>query len=217
MSALSDLEIRDAIHLGEIAVTPLDETAIQPASIDLRLGSHFTWFAAGPGTERVIDPQEDNTWRMASGEFTADEPFLLMPHCFALGTTVETVALGCRHIGRLEGKSSLARLGLAVHITAGFFDPGFRGECTFEFINYAPAPMLLRPGMRIAQMSFQRLGKTVDRAYGHPDLGSKYQDQKGATPSAYHQNEVVTPPVPALVPVPVDLADGPTTPWPDHC
>lgn len=198
MSAFSDLEIKDAIQDGVIEIEPLDITAIQPASIDLRLGSHFAWYDFEPNSTAAevsrllpIDPQEDNAWRMDEGDFTAEDPFIIQPGGFALGTTVETITLGHTVIGRLEGKSSLARLGLAVHITAGFFDPGFVGECTFEFINYAPAPIVLRPGMRIAQMSFQRLGKTVGRPYGHPALGSKYQGQRGATVSRYHENEAV--------------------------
>lgn len=193
MSGLSDGEIMQAIQDHAIDIQPFNFLNLQPASIDLTLGTRFLWYKHPQELLEAsypIDPQVNNAWRMEEGVFSEDFPFVIKPGQFVLATTVEKVKIGHALIGRLEGKSSLARLGLAVHVTAGFFDPGFEGDCTLELVNHAPSPILLRPGMRIVQMSFQRLGRHVQRPYGHPGLKSKYQGQSGPTTSRYHLNVV---------------------------
>lgn len=189
MSGLSDGEIMQAMQDQAIKIEPFHYGNLQPASVDLTLGTKFVWYKEPVDLIEAsypIDPRVDNSWRMEEGIYSEEFPFVIMPGQFVLATTVERVKIGQALIGRLEGKSSLARLGLAVHVTAGFFDPGFEGDCTLELVNHAPSPITLRPGMRIVQMSFQRLGRHVQRPYGSPSLGSKYQGQKGPTVSRYH-------------------------------
>lgn len=177
---LSDRDIRDAINSGELLINPYDPEMVQPASYDLHLGSHFKQFRPRQGFLSVRHECE-----MLDRLATEDRPMVIMPGQFLLGHTEESVGISERMVGRLEGKSSLARLGLVVH-EAGFFDPGFRGQCTLELFNLAPVPIQLYPGQKIVQMAFDFLSSAAERPYGTAGLGSKYQDQIGATASRAH-------------------------------
>lgn len=183
---LSDRTIRESLDSGRIGIDPLDRGAIQPSSVDIRLHRAFRVFANH--RYRAIDPkqaQPDLTDRI---EVPDDEAFVLHPGEFVLGSTLERVTLPDDVVARLEGKSSLARLGLVIHSTAGFIDAGFSGEVTLELSNVATLPILLYPGMRIAQLAFFTLDRPAERPYGSPDLGSKYQGQQGPTASEYVRN-----------------------------
>ncbi|WP_052665161.1 dCTP deaminase [Nitriliruptor alkaliphilus] len=183
---LSDGTIREALATGRIGIEPLDEDAIQPSSVDVRLHPAFRVFANH--RYRAIDPkaqQPDLTERV---EVEDGEPFVLHPGEFVLGATLERVTLADDVVARLEGKSSLARLGLVIHSTAGFIDAGFSGDVTLELSNVATLPILLYPRMRIAQLAFFPLDKPAERPYGSAGLGSKYQGQAGPTASEYVRN-----------------------------
>ena len=181
---LSDQALRDAIASGQLNVAPLDVTAIQPSSIDLRLGAVFRVFVNQ--TETHIDPRQDQPDLTKRVEVPAGSNFVLHPGEFVLGGTVETIEMPDDLVGRIEGKSSLGRLGLMVHSTAGYVDPGFRGSLTLELSNHANLPILLWPGMRVSQLSVMQLTSPAERPYGSPGLESKYQDQMGSTPSRSH-------------------------------
>jgi dCTP deaminase len=182
-SVLSDGTIRRFVREGRIVIEPWDAAMVQPASIDLRLGTSFRVFhnhriqaidlAAPPGglTEHV--------------EVADDDPFVIHPGEFVLGRTAEHVTIPNDIVARIEGKSSLGRLGLIVHATAGFVDPGFRGTLTLEITNFNSVPIVLRPGLPIAQLSLMTLDRPAERPYGHPDLGSHYHGQIEATESRY--------------------------------
>lgn len=176
---LSDHDIKIELECGRIVIDPMDIKLVQPASVDLRLGNDFRVFRNS--THVAIDPevhQPDLTEEIIVGEGDA---FVLHPGQFALGTTLERVAVPDDVLGKLEGKSSLGRLGLMIHSTAGYIDPGWDGQITLELSNVANLPILLRPGMRIGQISFERMSSPVDTPYGSPELGSHYQGQRGAT------------------------------------
>lgn len=178
---LSDRTIAIEVASGRIVVDPLDPDDIQPSSIDLHLGAEFRVFRNS--RYPYIDPsreQPDLTERVVA---TPGEPFVLHPGEFALGVTEEHIGLPDDIVARLEGKSTLGRLGLMIHSTAGYIDPGWRGRITLELSNVANLPILLTPGMKIGQVSFTRMTTPVDRPYGHAELGSRYQDQSGATPA----------------------------------
>lgn len=183
---LSDGAIRDALAEGRIGIDPLDGDAIQPSSVDVRLHHAFRVFANH--RYRAIDPKAAQPDLTDLVEVDDDEPFVLHPGEFVLGATLERVTLADDVVSRLEGKSSLARLGLVIHSTAGFIDAGFSGEVTLELSNVATLPILLYPGMRIAQLAFFPLDRPAQRPYGSPELGSKYQGQAGPTPSQYVRN-----------------------------
>jgi dCTP deaminase len=183
---LSDGSIRTALADGRIGIDPLDETAIQPSSVDIRLHPAFRVFANH--RYRAIDPKLDQPDLTDLVEVTGDEPFVLHPGEFVLGSTLEKVTLPDDVVARLEGKSSLARLGLVIHSTAGFIDAGFAGQVTLELSNVATLPILLYPRMRIAQLAFFPLDRPAERPYGSPELGSKYQGQDGPTASQYVRN-----------------------------
>lgn len=185
LSMLSDRDIRTALETGRLKIEPLGEKAIQPASIDLRLGNSFWVFPAGEEPLDMYKPLVDGVDRQT---VIADE-FILQPNTFVLATTAERVTMPNDLVARIEGKSSLGRLGLFVHITAGFIDPGFGGNITLELLNVSGRPLKLTAGMKIAQLSLQELSSPAERPYGHPDLGSKYQGQTVATPSLYHLNK----------------------------
>ena len=185
---LSDRSIRAALLEGRIGIDPLDDAAVQPSSLDVRIGSTFRVFANH--RHLAIDPhqvQPDLTDVVAKGD---DEPFVLHPGEFVLGSTLERITLPDDLVARLEGKSSLARLGLVVHSTAGFIDAGFDGEVTLELSNVATLPILLHPGMRVAQLAFFQLDGPAENPYGSSKVGSKYQGQRGPTASRYHLNLV---------------------------
>lgn len=179
---LSDHSILEEIEAGHIVIEPYDRNAVQPSSVDLKLGNDFRVFEYS--THRYIDPYARDIDYTKSCSVADGDAFVLHPGEFALGTTFERVALPNNIVGRLEGKSTLGRLGLMIHSTAGYVDPGWDGFLTLELANVANLPILLYPGMRIGQISFTYMSTPVDVPYGSPRLGSHYQGQRGATPSA---------------------------------
>jgi dCTP deaminase len=182
-SVLSDGTIRRLIADGRVRVEPFDDTMVQPASIDLRLGSSFRVFHNYRITAiDLADPPKNITELV---EVEDDESFVIHPGEFVLGRTQEHVELPDDVVARIEGKSSLGRLGLIVHATAGFVDPGFKGTLTLEITNLTRVPIILWPGKPIAQLSFMALDRPAERPYGHPDLGSHYHGQVEATESRY--------------------------------
>ena len=175
---LSDRDIRAELACGRIVIEPLDPKDVQPASVDVRLGSSFRIFRNS--THTYIDPtvsQPDLTEEVVVAE---GGQFVLHPGQFVLGTTLERIAVPDDILGKLEGKSTLGRLGLMIHSTAGYVDPGWDGEITLELSNVATLPIVLHPGMRIGQMSFERMTSPAERPYGSVGLGSHYQGQHGA-------------------------------------
>lgn len=178
---LSDRDIRAEIEAGHIVIEPLVEGNIQPASVDIRLGRNFRVFRNS--THTYIDPLKKQPDLTESIDVAEGDSFILHPGQFALGTTLERIALPADILGKLEGKSTLGRLGLMIHSTAGYVDPGWDGELTLELSNVATLPIMLHPGMRIGQMSFERMSCSVEHPYGSKELGSHYQGQVGATPS----------------------------------
>ncbi|OKL46722.1 dCTP deaminase [Boudabousia marimammalium] len=183
---LSDHDIKNQLTEGRINLDPLDLEMIQPASIDVRLDRYFRLF--DNHRYAVIDPaaqQEDLTHLVDAGD---DRPFVLHPGEFVLGATYEKVTLPDDIAARLEGKSSLGRLGLLTHSTAGFIDPGFTGHVTLELSNTATMPILLYPGMKIGQLCFFQLSSPADRPYGQGATGSRYQGQRGPTASRSYLN-----------------------------
>ncbi|HET9610653.1 MAG TPA: dCTP deaminase [Acidimicrobiales bacterium] len=183
---LSDRTIREQLAAGRIVIDPLDEACIQPSSVDLRLDRLFRVFLNH--TMPVIDVKqnlEDLTRLVEIGEGDA---FILHPGEFVLGSTAESVSLPDDLVARIEGKSSLGRLGLLIHSTAGFVDAGFSGHITLELSNVANLPITLYPGMKIGQVSFLQMTTPADVPYGSAKVGSKYQGQRGPTPSRYWEN-----------------------------
>ena len=183
---LSDRSLREAIAAGRLVIDPLDDDAIQPSSIDVRLDNRFRVFytARHPYID-VKQPMDDLTELV---EVKPDNAFILHPGEFVLGSTLEQVGIPADLAARLEGKSSLGRLGLMTHSTAGFLDPGFTGHVTLELSNVANLPITLYPGMRIGQIAVFQLTTAAERPYGSRGVGSKYQGQKGPTPSRYWEN-----------------------------
>jgi dCTP deaminase len=183
---LSDRSLREAIAAGRLVIDPLDDDAIQPSSIDVRLDNRFRVFytARHPYID-VKQPMEDLTELV---EVKPDDAFILHPGEFVLGSTLEQVGIPPDLAARLEGKSSLGRLGLMTHSTAGFLDPGFVGHVTLELSNVANLPITLYPGMRIGQIAVFQLTTAAERPYGSRGVGSKYQGQRGPTPSRYWEN-----------------------------
>ena len=181
MSVLSDRTIKEQIAAGRVLIDPLDEDAIQPASVDLRLDDSFRIFRVT--TRAYVDvrePVDDLTELVTIGH---EEPFVLQPGAFCLATTLETITLPDDIVARVDGRSSLGRLGLLVHATAGYVDPGWTGKLTLELSNQSQMPIALYYAMRVSQISFFTLSTPVERPYGSPGLGSKYQGQTGPTPS----------------------------------
>jgi len=185
---LSDRTLREQLAAGRIVVDPLDESLIQPSSIDVRISNLFRVFRNH--TQGVIDVKLDMEGLTELIEIPAegDEPFMLHPGEFVLGSTLERIAVPDDLVGRVEGKSSLGRLGLLIHSTAGFIDAGFDGHITLELANVASLPITLYPGMKIGQVSFMQMTAPADRPYGSGADGSKYQGQRGPTPSRYFEN-----------------------------
>ena len=182
---LSDRDIRTELDAGRVVLDPYDPEMIQPASIDVRLDRWFRLF--DNHRYPVIDPAADQEGLTHLVDVGADEPFVLHPGEFVLGATYELVTLGNDIAARLEGKSSLGRLGLLTHSTAGFIDPGFSGHVTLELSNAATMPILLYPGMKIGQLCFFDLSSPAEHPYGSQGAGSHYQGQRGPTPSRTHQ------------------------------
>jgi len=183
---LSDRTIREQLQAGRIVIDPLDADNIQPSSVDLRLDRYFRVFRNH--TMRVIDVKEDQEELTELVEISDDDGFILHPGEFVLGSTAERVALPDDLVARLEGKSSLGRLGLLIHSTAGFVDAGWDGYLTLELSNVANLPITLYPGMKIGQISFLQMTTAADIPYGSSQVGSKYQGQRGPTPSRYFEN-----------------------------
>ena len=183
---LSDRSIREALESGRLIVDPLGDNALQPASLDIRLDRFFRVFENHRYPH--IDPAADQSDLTRQVEPEGDEPFILHPGEFVLGSTVERVKLGNDLVARVEGKSSLGRLGLLVHATAGFVDPGFEGHLTMELSNVATLPIRLYYDMKIGQLSFQNLTTAADRPYGHPELKSRYQGQDRPTASRIYRD-----------------------------
>jgi dCTP deaminase len=182
-SVLSDGTILALVEAGRISIEPWDASLVQPASVDLRLGDSFRVFHNHRTSAIDLrDPPRDLTEEVVP---TEGEPFVIHPGEFVLGRTLEWVELPDDVLARVEGKSSLGRLGLIVHATAGFVDPGWRGTLTLEFANLTRIPIKLRPGLPIAQLSFMALDRPALRPYGSPGLGSHYQGQTAATESRY--------------------------------
>ncbi len=183
---LSDRTIREALADGRVTIDPLDEGAIQPSSVDLRVDGLFRVFRNH--TAGVIDVRQDMENLTELVKVGEDEVFMLHPGEFVLGSTLERVAVGGELVGRLDGKSSLGRLGLLIHSTAGFVDAGFDGHITLELSNVASLPITIYPGMRIGQISFLQMTTAAEHPYGSGAAGSKYQGQRGPTPSRYFEN-----------------------------
>ncbi|MUM19397.1 dCTP deaminase [Mycobacterium sp. CBMA271] len=183
---LSDRDIRAELDSGRLGIEPLDPALIQPSSIDVRLDSLFRVFNNTRYTH--IDPKERQDELTSLVEPGEGESFVLHPGEFVLGSTLEICSLPDDLAGRLEGKSSLGRLGLLTHSTAGFIDPGFSGHITLELSNVANLPITLWPGMKIGQLCLLRLTSPAEHPYGSAGVGSKYQGQRGPTPSRSYQN-----------------------------
>ena len=181
---LSDRDIRAEIEGGRIVIEPYLPEAVQPSSVDLHLGNRFRVFRNN--RTAVIDPREEQPELTELVEIGGDEPFILHPNEFVLGATFERVSLPDDLVARLEGKSSLGRLGLLIHSTAGYVDPGWEGTLTLELSNVANLPIKLYDGMKIGQISFQRLSSPVEIAYGDARIGSRYRGQTDPTASRYH-------------------------------
>ncbi len=183
---LSDRTIRAEIESGRIAIEPFDASLVQPSSVDVRVDRQFRVFhnARHPYID-VRQPMEDLTELV---EVTDDEPFILHPGEFVLGQTLERFRLPNDLVARLEGKSSLGRLGLLIHSTAGFVDAGFEGNLTLELSNVANLPITIYHGMPIGQISFMRMDGPVEHPYGSKETGSKYQGQAEPTPSRFYLN-----------------------------
>ena len=185
---LSDGTIRRLLAERRIVIEPLEESFVQPASVDVRLGDTFLAFQRH--TVSDIDPWQVSESLMEPVQVAEGQPFILHPGEFVLGTTLERLTLPNDIVARIEGKSSLGRLGLLIHATAGFVDPGWtNGRITLELSNVAPLPIRLWPGMKIAQLSFVQMDAPAERPYGHPALGSKYQGQQGPVASRYRDNK----------------------------
>jgi len=188
---LSDRDIRAEIDKGRVVLTPYDEVMVQPSSLDVRLDRFFRVFENHRYPH--IDPAEEQPDLTRLVEPLADEPFILHPGEFVLASTYEVVTLPDDIAGRLEGKSSLGRLGLLTHSTAGFIDPGFTGHVTLELSNVATLPIKLWPGMKIGQLCLFRLSSPAEHPYGSAVYGSRYQGQRGPTPSRSFQSFHRTP------------------------
>src|SRR4051795_11739641 len=186
MAVLSDRDIRAAMQAGRVRIDPYDASCLQPSSVDLHLDADFRVFRNNryPFID-VRAPQPDLTELVTVDK---DEQFILHPTEFVLGQTLEWVELPDDLVGRIEGKSSLGRLGLLIHSTAGYVDPGWKGNLTLELSNVANLPIALYYGMRIGQISFFKMSSAVERPYGSPELRSRYQGQKEPTASAFHRD-----------------------------
>ncbi|GGK94640.1 dCTP deaminase [Sphaerisporangium melleum] len=178
---LSDRDIRLEIESGRVKIDPFDAEMIQPSSIDVRLDRYFRVFENHRYPH--IDPAIEQAELTRLVEPDGDEPFILHPGEFVLASTYEVIGLPDDIASRLEGKSSLGRLGLLTHSTAGFIDPGFEGHVTLELSNVATLPIKLWPGMKIGQVCMFRLSSSAEYPYGSEKYGSRYQGQRGPTPS----------------------------------
>jgi len=182
---LSDRSIKEEIACNRIGIDPFDETAIQPASVDLHLDRKFRLFRST--AHAYVDIREEMPDLTELVEVEPDKPFILHPGEFVLGGTVECITLPDDIVARVDGRSSLGRLGLLIHSTAGFIDPGWEGCLTLELSNVSNLPITLYYGMRIGQISFYRMTSPAENPYGSEILGSKYKGQREPTPSRLYQ------------------------------
>lgn len=183
---LSDRDVKAQIDAGRIVIEPYDAMCIQPSSVDVKISNLFRVFRNH--TAGVIDVKKDMTDLTELVEIPMDGVFMLHPGEFVLGSTLERVGVPDDLVARVEGKSSLGRLGLLIHSTAGFIDAGFDGHVTLELANVANLPITLYPGMKIGQVSFMKMTSPAENPYGSGAKGSKYQGQRGPTPSRYFEN-----------------------------
>jgi len=188
---LSDRDIRAAIEVRDVVLEPFAAELVQPSSVDVRIDRYFRLF--DNHKYAVIDPAQEQPELTRLVEVEPDEPFVLHPGEFVLASTYEVVTLAASIAARLEGKSSLGRLGLLTHSTAGFIDPGFSGHVTLELSNVATLPIKLWPGMKIGQLCFFRLSSPAEHPYGSQGYGSRYQGQRGPTASRSYRNFHRTP------------------------
>jgi dCTP deaminase len=186
VSVLSDRDIRASIESGAVVIRPYDPADLQPSSVDLHLDHSFRVFRNNRYPFIDVRQKQPDLTELLTIE--PDEPFILHPGEFVLGQTLEWVELPVDLVARLEGRSSLGRIGLLIHSTAGYVDPGWKGNLTLELSNVANLPIALYFGMKIGQISFSRMSSPVDRPYGSPSLGSKYQGQSEPTASAFHRD-----------------------------
>lgn len=187
---LSDRDIMGLLKSGKLVIDPLDpKTQIQPSSVDLRLGSTFRLFK--PSEKAYIDPVNDQDLEKYTEVIEVEDgkPFILHPWEFVLATTMERVKLPNDLVGRLEGRSSLGRIAVVIHATAGFIDSCFDGHLTLEMSNVGKLPVALYPGQRVCQVVFEKLSSPSEKPYGHPDRESKYQHQEGPEPSRICKDE----------------------------
>ena len=183
---LSDRDLRSEIAAGQLGIEPFDASVVQPSSVDVRLDSLFRVFNNSRYTH--IDPKLPQEELTTLVEVEGEEPFILHPGEFVLGATLEKFTIPNHLAGRLEGKSSLGRLGLLTHSTAGFIDPGFSGHITLELSNTSNLPIALYPGMKVGQLAIFKLSSPAENPYGSGAVGSKYQGQRGPTPSKAYLN-----------------------------
>jgi dCTP deaminase len=187
---LSDRDIKKLLEKGDLLIEPLNpETQIQSSSVDLRLGNVFRVFK--PSEKAFIDPMNDKDLEKYTEIIKVNEgrPFILHPYEFVLATTVERVRLPDNLVGRLEGRSSLGRIAVVIHATAGFVDSCFDGHLTLEMSNVGKLPVALYPGQRICQIVFEKLSSPSEKPYGHPDRDSKYQHQEGPELSRVYEDK----------------------------
>src|ERR1700745_1251285 len=182
---LSDRTIRALIDEGQIEIDPYDPSLLQPSSVDVRVDRYFRVFRNSRYPFIDVKAEQEDLTELVRLEH---EPFILPPGEFVLGSTLERVRLPDDLVARLEGKSSLGRLGLLIHSTAGFIDPGWDGHVTLELSNVATLPITIYPGMKIGQISFMQMTEPAANPYGSSTLGSKYKGQEGPTPSRYFKN-----------------------------
>ena len=178
MAILSDKTIKEYLEEGKIVIDPLkDEQQIQPSSVDMRLGDEFKVFKVI--RKPYIDPkdEEDIAEYMESSTVPEGEAFIIHPNEFALATTQEYVKVPDDLVARVEGRSSMGRLGVTMHVTAGYVDPGFEGRITLEISNIGAMPVALYPGQRVCQLVFETMTTPAELPYGHPKRNSKYMEQ----------------------------------------
>jgi len=183
---LSDRTIRRLLGEGRIGIDPYDDALVQPSSVDVRVDRWFRVFRNS--RYPYIDVKQEQEELTELVEIDDETPFILHPGEFVLGSTLERIQLPDDLVARLEGKSSLGRLGLLIHSTAGFIDPGWDGHVTLELSNVANLPITIYFGMKIGQISFVQMTEAAETPYGAGTLGSKYQGQQGPTPSRYWKN-----------------------------
>lgn len=200
MSVISDGTLRNLVEENQIGISPFDPSQIQPASIDVHASGQFRVFRNNGATH--IDPRQHQPELTEETTQEGDRPFVLHPGEFVLGSTIESFRLPDHVVGRLEGKSSLGRLGLVIHSTAGFIDPGFNGTITLELSNANSVPICLWTAMPIGQVSFQFLDEACELPYGHPQRNSKYQGQVNPTASEMHRNWMTPEPATRVMPPP---------------